>query len=342
MKTIEYELNSLKILSSLRYPTGVFAASKNEKTGYSNSWIRDSIYISMAFEDIDNDIVIKTYQALLDFFRKYEWKIDFVINKKIINKNECIHSRFDPWYLSEIDEEWGHLQNDALGLFLFKTAELTNRGFKIVRDYGDLRIIQKIVDYLDAIEYWRHKDNGMWENEEEIHASSVGACLAGLKKLKETMFEVDGVLVSISVPQRIISKGKLLLNVLLPRESAKKDVDLALLSLIWPFNIVNEVQKKQILKNVEERLVRKRGVIRYFGDEYYYKNGEAEWTLGFPWLAIIYKNMDQDKFRYYFNKTLEVMTEKGEMPELYFNNSEEYNENTPLGWAQALFLIMIR
>jgi phosphorylase kinase alpha/beta subunit len=40
-------------------------------------------------------------------------------------------------------------------------------------------------------------------------------------------------------------------------------------------------------------------------------------------------------------KTVEVMNENGELPELYFANSTAYNENCPLGWAQALFLVMM-
>jgi hypothetical protein len=29
------------------------------------------------------------------------------------------------------------------------------------------------------------------------------------------------------------------------------------------------------------------------------------------------------------------------MPELYFSNSPEYNENTPLGWSESLFIVAL-
>ena len=29
------------------------------------------------------------------------------------------------------------------------------------------------------------------------------------------------------------------------------------------------------------------------------------------------------------------------MPELYFSNSAEYNENTPLGWSESLFIVAL-
>jgi len=38
-------------------------------------------------------------------------------------------------------------------------------------------------------------------------------------------------------------------------------------------------------------------------------------------------------------KTREIMNDKHEIPELYYANSNEYNENCPLGWAQALHLV---
>ena len=62
--------------------------------------------------------------------------------------------------------------------------------------------------------------------------------------------------------------------------------------------------------------------------------------MGFPWLAIIYKQLNiPAQYAKYMRKAVEVMNEKGEMPELYFANSEEFNENSPLGWSQALFLV---
>jgi GH15 family glucan-1,4-alpha-glucosidase len=29
------------------------------------------------------------------------------------------------------------------------------------------------------------------------------------------------------------------------------------------------------------------------------------------------------------------------VPELYFSNSSEYNENTPLGWSESLFIVAL-
>ena len=33
------------------------------------------------------------------------------------------------------------------------------------------------------------------------------------------------------------------------------------------------------------------------------------------------------------------MNSKGELPELYYSNSNIHNENSPLGWAQAMYMV---
>ena len=87
----------------------------------------------------------------------------------------------------------------------------------------------------------------------------------------------------------------------MPRESKEKFVDLALLSLIWPYDLLTKKSETEvILENVEYHLLREHGVIRYKGDHYYNKNQdgwseEAEWTFGLSWLAIIYEKLGHGK-----------------------------------------------
>src|SRR3989338_8645825 len=232
---------SIQILKKLQYPSGlVSAAAKDVKTGYNLAWIRDNIYVSLGFEASNNiSRVKKIYRALLDILIKHEEKIDWAIVEKPQHRYQYIHARYDPVTMNEIWEEWGNKQNDAVGALLFKIGELENKGMKIIRNKNDLRILQKLVYYLASIKYWHDKDNGMWEENEEIHASSVGACVAGLKKISKI----------IDVPPEIIQKGEETLRRLLPRESETKESDLALLSLIYPYNIVTPEQRDAILKN---------------------------------------------------------------------------------------------
>jgi GH15 family glucan-1,4-alpha-glucosidase len=220
---------------------------------------------------------------------------------------------------------------------LFKVGELEKeKGVKILENNNDKRIIQKLVDYLSTLEYWHDPDSGMWEENEEVHASSIGACIAGLEMVKD----IDG----IEVSEDLIKKGYEALAKLLPRESDGKFVDLALLSLIWPYEVTTKRQTKEILKNVEYHLLKNRGVIRYKGDHYYNKNldnisEEAEWTFGLSWLTIIYEMIGKKKkARKFLEKNLGTVTKEGEVPELYYSNTDKPNDNTPLGWSESLFI----
>jgi GH15 family glucan-1,4-alpha-glucosidase len=269
----------LKILEGLQYNSGLFAASKKGiETGYDKAWLRDNFYECLAFEVLEDwETVRKTYRAILDILKKHEFKIDHAISKKPEHTYEYIHPRYHPETFDEYWEEWGNKQNDSIGCILFKIGELEKiKKGMVVESEDDRRVVQKLVWYLSTLEYWHDPDSGMWEENQEIHASSVGACVAGLKMAKH----IEG----IDVPDDLIALGEQVLRAVLPRESEKKFVDLALLSLLWPYDVLTAEETAKVLDNVEYHLLRERGVIRYKGDHYYNKNPdgwseEAEWTL---------------------------------------------------------------
>ncbi len=304
----------------LLYNTGLFAAAPNNKTGYHRVWIRDNIYATSH----DDKQAVKTIQALLDILKKQSYKINWMIKQpQPKHSYRYIHPRYDE-NGNEIPEPWGNKQNDAIGALLWRIGDLDKKGINVLRQ-GDKEIVQKIVNYLQAIEYWHDADNGMWENNEEVHASSVGACLAGLINVQHI----------VNVPLHLIAHGEHALRTMLPKESMTKHADFALLSLIWPYKVVTPTEKEHILKNVEEQLVREKGLIRNHGDDYYNNGKEAEWPMGFAWLAIIYREK-KNKYHFYLNKARNALNENGEMPELYFGGTNKHNENTPLAWAMSL------
>lgn len=331
----------LKILEGLQYDSGLFAASrKNVETGYDKAWLRDNFYECLAFEMLgDYETTRKTYRAILDIFKKHEFKIDYAISKKPEYTHQYIHPRYHPETFDEYWEEWGNKQNDSIGCILWEIGRIehTHKGLVVEND-DDIRVLQKLVWYLSTLEYWHDADSGMWEENEEVHASSVGACVAGLRSIRNVPFIV--------VPDGLIAKGEEVLARMLPRESKSKFTDLALLSLIWPYDVTTPEQTEEILKFVEYHLVGNRGVIRYKGDRYYNKNEdgwseEAEWTFGFSWLAIIYEKLgNAEKANEYLEKAKATATRKG-IPELYFSNTNEPNENNPLGWSESLFIVAL-
>jgi GH15 family glucan-1,4-alpha-glucosidase len=325
-------------LRKLITPSGLFLASDQAvTTGYDKAWIRDNVYEALAFEYAEDWAVVeKDYHTLLDIFDKHIDKINWATTNKPFESWQFIHARFNPETLEEFWESWGNKQHDAIGAVLFKLADFEQKGHSMLRNEKDHRTVQTLIYYICNVEYWHDADNGMWEEAEEVHASSIGAVLAGLKKWQE----VGGK----DVDQDAIDRGQSALDELLPRESETKFTDLALLSLIYPYNVVSQDMAKQIVENLVYHLAKDKGVMRYKFDQYYNKNSdgyseEAEWCFGLSWLAIAYKWLgDDEKARAYLGKATDTITKDGKIPELYFSHSSDANENTPLGWSESMYV----
>ena len=325
----------------LKKPSGVFTASAHTVgTGYDKAWLRDIYFMTLCFlETGDIATVQEATRALLNVFTKHETKIDWAIMHKPHETWQYIHARFHPETFEEYWEEWGNRQNDAVGEVLNSICELELRGASIILDDTQRRVVQKIISYLARIEYWHDADNGIWEEDLEVHASSVASVVAGLKKAQQVSW--------LSVPEGLIEKGETALRALLPRESARKFCDLALLSIIYPFQEATESETLHILRNVEYHLTRDRGVIRYKNDRYYNNNEdgyseEAEWCMGLSWLSIIYADRDEPaKAQFYLEKARRTITELGLIPELYYSHTNTPNENTPLGWAESMYVVAL-
>jgi len=316
------------VLERMRLPNGAYVASLSEDYDY--VWIRDVCYTVLPYITSLCNRYEKAYHALFDLLKQYEWKIDIHRHQKPIYPHEYIHARYSK-DLREIPVEWGHAQNDAIGAFLFGVGSGIRAGKKLLRHEQDRQLVQKLVDYLECVEYWHDEDNGMWEENREVHASSIGACVAGLKAVRMLA----------NVPEHIIAYGEEALRNLLPRESATKETDLALLSLIYPYQVVTREMASVILEQITTKLERTYGCIRYANDIYYNEGSEAEWCFGFPWLGLCYSELgDNEKVLEYWRKTERVMMPNGEIPELYIGGKEVPNGNTPLAWSVSMAFVL--
>lgn len=112
------------------------------------------------------------------------------------------HIRYNPISLKEVQDPWGHAQNDALGYLLFMTFYAANQGKLHVADRAwtespvgkdpQLVVGQReayrlgvLVPLLfEKIEVWQDFDFGAWEDKKAEHASSIGCALAGLREEK--------------------------------------------------------------------------------------------------------------------------------------------------------------
>lgn len=332
----------LKVLRALQKPSGVFTASAHDvATGYDKAWLRDIYFMTLAFLETDDlPVAQKAAKALLTVFVKHKDKINWAIENKPKEAWQYIHARFHPETFEEYWEEWGNSQNDAVGEVLNLLVELELREASVIETDDEREMVQKIIDYLVAIEYWHDDDNGIWEENMEVHASSIGSCVAALRKAKKISW--------LKVPDEAIALGEQALRELLPRESLTKFADLALLTLIYPFAVTTEEETEKILANVEYHLTRDKGVIRYKLDRYYNQNPdgyseEAEWCFGLSWLAIIYAELgNREKAYYYLRRAQMTVTEEGLVPELYYSHTAKPNENTPLGWSESMYIVALK
>ncbi len=332
----------LEQVRRLQKPSGVFTASAHDvATGYDKAWLRDIYFMTLGFlETGEIEVVQKAARALLDVFVKHEDKINWAIEHKPHETWQRIHARFHPETFEEYWEEWGNSQNDAVAEVLNIIVELELRQASVVKTETERIVVQKIIDYLVALEYWQDPDNGIWEENMEVHASSVGSCVAALRKAEQIDWLV--------VPDGAVHFGEQTLRQLLPRESVNKFADLALLSLIYPFAVTTEAETLEILRNVEYHLTRDRGVIRYKFDRYYNQNEdgyseEAEWCFGLSWLAIIYADRgEKEKAHYYLRRAKLTVTPAGQVPELYYSHTDIPNDNTPLGWAESMYVVALQ
>ncbi len=332
----------LGVVRSLQKPTGVFTASAHDvATGYDKAWLRDIYFMTLGFlETGELPVVQKAAKALLTVFVKHKDKINWAIEHKPHYAWQYIHARFHPETFEEYWEEWGNSQNDAVGEVLNIICELELRGASVVETDEEREVVQKVIDYLIRLEYWHDEDNGIWEENMEVHASSIGAVVAGLRAARQVSWLV--------VPDHIVEFGEAALRELLPRESKSKFSDLALLSLIYPFHVTTEAETLAILRNVEYHLTRDKGVIRYKLDRYYNNNvdgysEEAEWCFGLAWLAIIYaERSEKERAYYYLRQAKATVTADGLIPELYYSHTDRPNGNTPLGWAESMYVVALK
>lgn len=210
---------SYEILDSMKLQNGLFVAAPSNDYAY--VWMRDNVYVSLAYLNKSCGTYETMYHRWLDMFKEYEWKLDVHCTIKPVYPFEYIHARYSK-DIKEIDVPWGHAQNDAVGGLLFGIGEGTKKGKAMIRDSHDLRIVQKLVQYLQTLEYWKCADSGAWEENMEVRSSSIAACVAGLRRLQDV----------VNVPQSLIDKGMAALYELFPYETPTRKSDLAQLSMI--------------------------------------------------------------------------------------------------------------
>ena len=294
----DYELQDIqKIIAFLEekktfiFPileNGLFPAAAvntdTEYTGYASVWVRDNIYLSYSHYVLGQiDVATRNISSLITYFQKFKGRFEGIIEGKVDPNNvmERPHIRFNGIKLEEINQQWNHAQNDALGYFIWLYCKLAHEEL-LKPTPKDLETLALFPFYFQAIEYWQDEDSGHWEEDRKIEASSIGVVVAGLKSLKLLLTDTKIAkhcaykdrLVTKELLDELISAGKAALNKILPAECIQispknRKYDAALLFLIYPLQVEEIENSDEILQQVINNLQGYYGIRRYLRDSFW-------------------------------------------------------------------------
>ncbi|XP_058445147.1 probable phosphorylase b kinase regulatory subunit alpha isoform X1 [Malaya genurostris] len=344
--------------------TGLFPASPTNP----HAWVRDNVYcilavwgLSMAYKKIadqDEDrakayeleqCCVKLMRGLLMAMMNQKDKVErFKISQ---NPLDSLHAKYNSKNGQTVvgDEEWGHLQIDAISLYLLILAQMTASGLQIVFSLDEVSFVQNLVFYIESA--YCIPDYGIWERgdksnhgQTELNASSIGMAKAALEAMNELdLFGARGGSGSvIHVLADEAHKCQAVLQSMLPRESNSKELDAGLLSVIgFPAFACDD---PQLIESTQEaivsRLQGRYGCKRFLRDGYktpnedvtrlYYEPWElrmfekieSEWPLFFCYLILNKAFQNEKECVVEYSQKLEeilVKTEEGMrlVPELY-------------------------
>ena len=192
---------------------------------------------------------------------------------------DSLHAKFNAVNFSTVvgDGDWGHLQLDAVGLFLLFLSQMTASGLSIVYTLDEVAFIQNLVFYIESV--YRTPDYGIWERGDktnhgvtELNASSIGMCLAALEAIDGLdLFQSKGgfhSIIHVSPDEK--ARCQDILESLLPRESHSKEVGAALLPIIsFPaFALTDAGLFQETYDKIMDQLRGKYGFVRFLRDGY--------------------------------------------------------------------------
>ncbi|NXP65290.1 KPBB kinase, partial [Chloropsis cyanopogon] len=268
------------------FPTKTFGDNQRAK-------VHDSLYcaacawaLALAYRRIDDDkgrthelehSAIKCMRGILYCYMRQADKVQKF--KQDPKPSACLHSVFNAHTGDEVfsHEEYGHLQINALSLFLLYLVEMISSGLQIIYNTDEVSFIQNLVFCVERA--YRVPDFGVWERgskynngSPELHSSSVGLAKAALEAINGfNLFGNQGCSWSvIFVDFDAHNRNRQTLCSLLPRESRSHNTDAALLPcLSYPgFALDDEVLFSQTLDKVIRKLKGKYGFKRFLRDGY--------------------------------------------------------------------------
>ncbi|GAB0195597.1 phosphorylase b kinase regulatory subunit beta isoform X6 [Grus americana] len=268
------------------FPTKTYGDNRKAK-------VHDSLYcaacawaLALAYRRIDDDkgrthelehSAIKCMRGILYCYMRQADKVQQF--KQDPKPSECLHSVFSAHTGDEVlsHKAYGHLQINAVSLFLLYLVEMISSGLQIIYNTDEVSFIQNLVFCVERA--YRVPDFGVWERgskynngSPELHSSSVGLAKAALEAINGfNLFGNQGCSWSvIFVDFDAHNRNRQTLCSLLPRESRSHNTDAALLPcLSYPaFALDDEVLFSQTLDKITRKLKGKYGFKRFLRDGY--------------------------------------------------------------------------
>ncbi len=392
-----------KIILSRQDPiTGLLPASTavNAHGDYTDAWVRDNVYsilsvwgLGLSYRKYNpnhhrtfllSQSVVKLMRALLVAMMRQSDRVEAFKNSH--DPIDALHAKYGTSTGLAVvgDDEWGHLQLDATSLYLLMIAQMTASGLRIIYTMDEVNFIQNLVHYISHT--YATPDFGIWERgnkinhgDTEINGSSVGMAKAALEAMNG--FNLFGNVASqeavIHVISSDIARSRFTLHSLLPRESASKEIDASLLSIIgYP---AYAIEDEKLVDRTREKIIKKLagnyGCKRFLLDGHQssiedssrlhyepselreFEHIESEWPLFFTYLLLdAIMREDSEDIQKWHKKLQPLFVEQdGDqlIPELYIVPKELIeaekespqtqkrvpNENIPLVWAQSLYML---
>ncbi len=220
---------------------------------------------------------IKCMRGLLTAMMRQRDRIERF--KETFNPADAIHAKFAHETGLPVvgDLEWGHLQVDAISLYVLTLAQMTASGLQIVFTLDEVFFVQNLVFLIESA--YCTPDYGIWERGDktntgirELNASSIGMAKAALEAINELdLFGARGGPSSvIHVMADEVQKCRAVLQSMLPRESLSKETDAALLTVVgYPAFAVEDPEMIQITcQEVITKLGGQYGCKRFLRDGY--------------------------------------------------------------------------
>ncbi len=400
---LKYYERVKEIILCKQHPiTGLLPASTaiTKHGDYTNAWVRDNVYsimcvwgLSMAMKkngglpsqhfELEQS-VIRLMRGLLRSMMQQSQKVEHF--KSSLALQDALHAKYDTetGLVVVADHEWGHLQIDATSLFMITLTQMIRSGLPLITNNHEVDFIQNLVYYIERA--YRTPDYGVWERGEksnigyvELNASSLGMAKSALRALAgfNLMGPYGSQESTIHVLPDNLAQAEISLYSLLPRESATKEIDSALLSIIgFPaFAVDDEQLLERVETSIRSKLAGRYGYKRFLRDghqtvledsrrHFYneeelkqFEDIECEWPLFYTYELLNALFCDRkEEARQFYDQLQRVMVNTGNnrlLPELYFVPRELVqaekknphsqkrlpNDNLPLVWAQSLYYV---